>query len=203
MFRRRWLDTWRRRTAAPVSSPPPLPPPRSPIAPTSSPAPSPVVVLPYAPRPAAAPVKQGALEQTIGLKWAGWIGAVVLVFGAVLGIKFAYDQGWLVYAPPLVRLIFLYCIGFALLGAGEWVYRRVNTIPRGRVLWRGRWLALRRQLVGQRGVPAGTLRARDGLCPDGPHDAGGRGRRDARQPRYHRHPLADRRQPRAHRPAYR
>src|SRR5688572_26099465 len=34
------------------------------------------------PAPVAAPPAQTHLEQTIGLKWAGWVGAVVVVIGA-------------------------------------------------------------------------------------------------------------------------
>ena len=52
------------------------------------------------PPPSVEPVPQTALEQTIGLKWAGWIGAVVVVIGAGLGIKFAYEQGWFNILPP-------------------------------------------------------------------------------------------------------
>ena len=39
------------------------------------------------------------LEHTIGLKWTGWVGAVILIVGLALGYKFAYDQGWLTLAP--------------------------------------------------------------------------------------------------------
>ena len=39
------------------------------------------------------------IEQAIGLKWAGWIGAVVVVIGTGYFIKFAYDQGWLTHCP--------------------------------------------------------------------------------------------------------
>ena len=71
---------------------------------------------------------EGTIEQTIGLKWAGWVGAVVLVIGAGLGIKFAYDQGWFGGMPPVVRLSIMCVAGFALLAAGEWVYRKVNVL---------------------------------------------------------------------------
>ncbi len=67
-------------------------------------------------------------EQTIGLKWAAWVGAVVLVIGAGLGIKFAYDQGWLGNLSPTTRLLLLSLVGFGLMLAGEVVYRRVNII---------------------------------------------------------------------------
>ena len=41
----------------------------------------------------------------IGLKWAGWVGAIVLVIGAGLGIKYAYTQGWFPTVPPSLRLV--------------------------------------------------------------------------------------------------
>jgi hypothetical protein len=43
-------------------------------------------VLKYAPK---RPPRDRNLEQAIGLKWAGWAGAIVLVIGAGLGYKFA------------------------------------------------------------------------------------------------------------------
>jgi len=79
--------------------------------------------------PQAPASRQGIrLEQTIGLKWAGWVGAIVLVSGVALGIKFAYDQGWFGHVPVPVRLLLMSLGGFVLIAAGEIVYRRVNPI---------------------------------------------------------------------------
>ena len=86
-------------------------------------------VLPYVsptPRP---PQKQSSLEQAIGLKWAGWIGAVILLIGAALGVKYAYDQHWFGQLPVWIWPSILAACGFTLIGAGEWVYRKVNVIP--------------------------------------------------------------------------
>lgn len=69
-----------------------------------------------------------ALETMIGLNWTGWIGALVLVVGAALGIKYGYEQGWFSGMPKSVRLGFCFSAGLALLGVGEWVDRRVNRI---------------------------------------------------------------------------
>ena len=124
-----------RRTAA---TPPPLPIPMAmptfaqevnrPATPVVT-APLPVVP-PYEPRRqrAAKPVEQHELEQTIGLKWAGWVGAVVVVLGAAFGIKYAYDQRWFEVLPPAGRLMLMSLGGFALIAAGEWVYRRVHRL---------------------------------------------------------------------------
>jgi len=111
-------------------APPPLPQPVLPPEPLT-PAPPPISVLPYvAPPPAVAQpprLPQGALEQTIGLKWAGWIGAIVLVVGAAFGVRYAYDIGLLNF-PRYVWLGLIFAAGLALIAAGEWVYRRVNEL---------------------------------------------------------------------------
>lgn len=124
----------------PIEPPPQVPPPLPMLWPVARPnpapppvaydVPAPIPVMPYVPRapelPPAPP--KSNLEQAIGLKWAGWVGAVVLVIGAGLGIKFAYDQGWFGGLPPGLRLIFMSLVGFALIAAGEWVYRRINAL---------------------------------------------------------------------------
>ena len=86
-------------------------------------------VLPYVSTKPKKAAKQTALEQTIGLKWAGWVGAVVLLIGAALGVKYAYDQHWFGQLPVWIWPSIIAFVGFALIGAGEWVYRKVNVIP--------------------------------------------------------------------------
>lgn len=90
--------------------------------------------LPYAPpKSTRAPAKESRaprqLEQTIGLKWAGWIGAVVLVIGAALGVKYAYDNHWFGHLPPSMKLALIVSAGFGLIGAGEVVFRRIHKVP--------------------------------------------------------------------------
>ena len=105
-------------------TPPPLPQPL-PVELKTSP------VLPYAPNRQPKPAKrveQGAIEQAIGLKWAGWIGAVVLVIGAGLGINFAWENGWFEYFPPAARLLLMSAGALGLIAAGEVVYRRVSHV---------------------------------------------------------------------------
>ena len=72
---------------------------------------------------------QTDLEQTIGLKWAGWVGAVVLLIGAALGVKYAYDQHWFGHLPVWVWPSIIAAVGLSLIGIGEYVYRKVNVIP--------------------------------------------------------------------------
>lgn len=80
-----------------------------------------------APRPLPK-AKPRHVEQAIGLQLAGWIGAIVLVIGAAMGVKFAYDQGWLGGLPDAVKIGLYYAIGIALIGTGEIVYRKVNAV---------------------------------------------------------------------------
>jgi uncharacterized membrane protein len=94
-------------------------------------------VSPPLERPRAARQRHHGFEQAIGLKWAGWIGAIVLAIGAGLGIKFAYEQGWLGHLPVEVRLFLMSLGGFALIGAGEVVYRRVDHISAAAVFGAG------------------------------------------------------------------
>ncbi|MDB5326070.1 MAG: hypothetical protein JWM57_1639 [Phycisphaerales bacterium] len=68
------------------------------------------------------------LEQLLGLKFAGWVGAIILVIGLALGVKFAYDQGWLGGMPNSVRCLMIAAAGVAMIAAGEWVYRRINRL---------------------------------------------------------------------------
>ncbi len=85
---------------------------------------------PYVPRAhAQVPTPSHArLEQFIGLKGAGWVGAIVLVLGAAFGIKYGYDQGYFGGVPAEARVGLMALAGLLLIGAGEWVYRRVNRL---------------------------------------------------------------------------
>ena len=85
--------------------------------------------MPYVTPKPRKPAKQSGIEQTIGLKWAGWIGAVVLLIGAALGVKYAFDQHWFAALPVWIWPSIIAAVGFALIGAGEWVTRKVNAIP--------------------------------------------------------------------------
>ncbi len=87
-----------------------------------------VTTLNYQTHSNQAPPRRTNLEQAIGLRWAGWIGAIVLVIGGALAVKFAYDQGWWQGVPPQFRLVMMSLGGVILIGAGEWVYRRINVV---------------------------------------------------------------------------
>ena len=74
-------------------------------------------------------VDDGGFERAIGLRLAGWAGAGIVVFGLVLGAKYAYDAGLVGLIPAGVRLALLFAAGAAFVATGEWVYRRVGVVP--------------------------------------------------------------------------
>jgi hypothetical protein len=112
---------------APVAPLNPIAPIR-PIEPIASSQLEPVLAYESRPEPIQAAGSQSPLEQLIGLKLAGWVGAIVLVIGAGLGIKYLYDIHFFAGVSPAVWLSLLSLIGFALIAAGEYVYRKINTI---------------------------------------------------------------------------
>jgi uncharacterized membrane protein len=104
---------------------------RQPLFPLQLPSPSsatakPLFVSPFPARSARSPE---TLERTIGLKWSGWIGAVVLVIGAAMGVQFAWQNHWFGMISPGLRLAMIFAVGAALLAAGEVVLRRVHQVP--------------------------------------------------------------------------
>lgn len=64
-------------------------------------------------------------ERLIGGRWYAVIGAVAVVIGIGLFFKLGYERGWFAMAPWL-RCALGAAFGFALLGAGEWVRKKVN-----------------------------------------------------------------------------
>ena len=74
------------------------------------------------------PQGKAGLEQALGLKWSGRIGAVVLVIGAALGIKYAYDQGWFGGIPDGFKVAMMLLAGMGLIGAGEYVLRKIHKL---------------------------------------------------------------------------
>ena len=97
----------------------------------------PIEISYASPEPASHAAIGGELERTIGLKWAGWIGAVVLVIGAAFGVKFIYDHHWFGQVPPAVWLSLIFIAGLSLIGVGEVIYRRVHVIPAASVFGAG------------------------------------------------------------------
>jgi uncharacterized membrane protein len=126
------VELWDSGSPAPQQQPPaprpveaPLPLPAAAIAKTDN-----ATVIAYQPQKpfAKKPLKPNAFETTLGLKWTGWVGAVLLVIGAAFAVKYAYDQGIFSRVPKGVWLTVIFCFGGLLLAAGEYVHRKINDI---------------------------------------------------------------------------
>lgn len=65
------------------------------------------------------------IERMIGGRWYAIVGAVVLVIGVGMGLKWAYDAG-LLRMPPAFRCLAGGLFGVALIVAGQWLRKKVN-----------------------------------------------------------------------------
>lgn len=89
-------------------------------------------IPPPAPRyrrtPSAAVLKEQAfnLERLVGGRIFMFVGALVLVTGAALSLKLAWDQGWFALLPDQFKCLAVAAFGVVLLGAGEMARRRIS-----------------------------------------------------------------------------
>lgn len=72
------------------------------------------------------------LEQSIGRYWYLWTGVCLLVVGLGYGLMLAYE-----HVGPLVKILSWFAGAAALVGAGEYAYRRMNFKPFGLALVAG------------------------------------------------------------------
>lgn len=122
-------------------SPPPLPPMAQRPQPVAGPVPARVVEEPseeivqlqaamkqpgmagaasiQPPRPK--PAGGVSLEQRLGVSWLNKIGVVVLILGALFFFQYCWSRGWI---GPAVRVAMCVLTGAAMLGLGEWTFRR-------------------------------------------------------------------------------
>ncbi|MDX2017568.1 MAG: DUF2339 domain-containing protein, partial [Planctomycetota bacterium] len=105
----------------PPTTPPTLPPP---VRTVVSPIPS---RTPPRPRPAARPSAAGStVEAAVGGRWYAIAGAVIVMLGVGLGLKFAYDQGWMKHVTPAMRCLGGLVFGSGLLAAGILFRKRIG-----------------------------------------------------------------------------
>jgi uncharacterized membrane protein len=90
---------------------------RSASVPPTGPAPD-----PDHPRAPQAPSGQGpSLEETLGTRWAVWVGTLALALGGLLLVRYSIEHGLI---GPGLRVTLGACLAFALAGAGEWLRRQ-------------------------------------------------------------------------------
>jgi uncharacterized membrane protein len=68
-----------------------------------------------------------SLELMIGGRWYALVGAIFVVIGLGLFLKFGIENGWFAM-PPAMRCLMVGLGGLGLLGAGEYVRRRISRI---------------------------------------------------------------------------
>lgn len=96
--------------------------PARPAAPTTAVPPPPA----SAARAASIAGDRTSIELAIGGRWMAWVGAVAVVVGIGLFIKFAYDEGWLRIVSVAMRCALSAAFGVVLLAAGEAALRRIS-----------------------------------------------------------------------------
>jgi uncharacterized membrane protein len=79
--------------------------------------------LPPAAQPPVTRLDESLLETAVGGRWYAVAGAVIVMIGMGLGLKFAYDQGWMRHVTPSMRCVAAASFGAALVLAG-WNRRR-------------------------------------------------------------------------------
>ncbi len=120
------------KTPVPPVSPLPTPTPTRPAVPPTAPPTAPPKMTPPAPPPARrAPPrpprkKRPPLEVRIGQNWAAWVGAIVIVVGAGLLVKYGYDAGLWMKMGPATRCLLVAGFGALLVAAGEVAVRRLG-----------------------------------------------------------------------------
>lgn len=116
---------------APVPEPEPAAPPHAPPPPPklAAPAPAPpVIAAPPVTRassasapPPTAPAREFDWEQFLGVKLFAWLAGLAALFGAVFGLKYSVEHGWV---PPAVRAAFGFLAGAGALAGGFFAIRR-------------------------------------------------------------------------------
>jgi uncharacterized membrane protein len=78
------------------------------------------------PPPASAPAGLGGFEESIGSRWAVWVGAIALGLGGIFLVRYSIEQG---LVGPGMRIALGFLFSLALLAGGEWLRRNDKGLP--------------------------------------------------------------------------
>ncbi len=84
------------------------------------------VTAPPPPPPPPAATGLGGLEETIGSRWAVWVGALALGLGGIFLVRYSIEQG---LVGPGMRIALGFLFSLALLAGGEWLRRTDKGLP--------------------------------------------------------------------------
>jgi uncharacterized membrane protein len=68
----------------------------------------------------------GGLEESIGSRWAVWVGALALGLGGIFLVRYSIEQG---LVGPGLRIVLGFLFSMALLAGGEWLRRTDKGLP--------------------------------------------------------------------------
>jgi uncharacterized membrane protein len=83
--------------------------------------PEPVEAMQAAPPEPVPQAARASLEETLGTRWAVWLGGIALGLGGLFLVRYSIEQG---YFGPVARVFAGALFALALLVAGEWLRRR-------------------------------------------------------------------------------
>ncbi len=78
------------------------------------------------PPPVTAPAGLGGFEESIGSRWAVWVGAIALGLGGIFLVRYSIEQG---LVGPGMRIALGFLFSLALLAGGEWLRRNDKGLP--------------------------------------------------------------------------
>lgn len=81
---------------------------------------------PAPPPPPAPPTNVGGFEESIGSRWAVWVGAIALGLGGIFLVRYSIEQG---LVGPGMRIALGLLFSLALLAGGEWLRRSDKGLP--------------------------------------------------------------------------
>ncbi|WP_239467844.1 DUF2339 domain-containing protein [Microvirga arvi] len=88
-------------------------------------APRPAVSVPTIQAAPPQPPRGQDLEETLGSRWAVWVGGVALALGGIFLVRYSIEQNLL---SPSTRIALGGLFALALIGAGEWLRRRERSV---------------------------------------------------------------------------
>lgn len=116
------LDAALRRLGTPAPEAPPAPERAQAEQPVPAPEPARPAAVPASPATPVGPARpRRSLEEALGARWTVWVGGVALALGALLLVRYSFEQG---FFGPGMRVLSGLALAMALVAGGEFMRRR-------------------------------------------------------------------------------